>query len=59
MQEQIAYEEIEHKDYTKAERMLRSEAARARRKETKNVRETKIMNEWARARRARKSAKKH
>ena len=60
MQEQVAYEEetMVAKDFKKADRMLRSEAARARRKETKQVREMKLLNEWARARRERK-AKKH
>lgn len=58
MQESIAYEEVVAKDYTKAERMLRSESARQRRRTTKVVRETKIMNEWAKQRRARKTTKK-
>lgn len=55
MQEQPAFEEIETKSYKRAERMLRSEAARQRRKELKEVRETRILNEWAKQRRARKS----
>lgn len=50
-----AYEEIETKDYAKALRMARSESARARRKTTKQVREAKIMSDWARKRRARKN----
>jgi hypothetical protein len=58
MQEHVTYEDIEFKDYKKANRMLRSESARQRRKEVKSVRETKIMNEWARSRRARKADKK-
>ena len=57
MQEQVAYEEEydinELKDHKKADRMLRSEAARARRKETKHIREMKIVNEWAKNRRDR------
>jgi hypothetical protein len=55
MQEQPAFEEIETKSYKRAERMLRSEAARQRRKELKEVRETRILNEWAKQRRARKA----
>jgi len=57
MQDTTAYEEIENKDRAKAERMLRSESARRRRKALKNVRETKILNEWARQRRIRKRGK--
>jgi len=53
----IAYEDIEFKDYKKASRMLRSKAARMRRKETKLVREARLLNEWARARRERKKCK--
>jgi hypothetical protein len=52
-----AYEEIETKDYAKAMRMARSQSARQRRKETKQIRETKVVNEWAKARRERKNAK--
>lgn len=58
MQNEDAFEEIETKSYKKAERMLRSEAARQRRKELKEVKETKLLNEWAKQRRARKAAKK-
>lgn len=61
MQQAIIQEEvinepdpIEIKDMKKADRMLRSEAARHRRKELKMVREMKVVNEWAKARRARK-----
>jgi len=54
MQDTTAYEEIENKDRAKAERMLRSESARRRRKALKNVRETRTLNEWARQRRIRK-----
>lgn len=55
MQNLIAYDEIEFKDRKKADRMLRSESARRRRRVTKNVRETRIINQWAKARRARKN----
>lgn len=51
----IAYEEIELKDRRQADRMLRSESARRRRKETKNVRETRTLNKFAKARRMRKA----
>lgn len=62
MQEQPTNEDIEdiavvNKDLKKADRMLRNESARARRKELKQVREIKLMNEWAKSRRARKSEK--
>lgn len=49
--------EIETKDMRKADRMLRSEAARNRRREMKQVREMKIINEWARLHRAKKAKK--
>jgi hypothetical protein len=58
MQEPTALEEIETKSFKKAERMLKSDSARQRRKQLKEVRETKILNEWAKQRRARKAAKK-
>ena len=59
MQEQVTDEDaaIVNKDLKKADRMLRNESARARRKELKQVREIKLMNEWAKSRRARKSEK--
>jgi hypothetical protein len=57
MQENVAYEDVEFKDLKKADRMLRSESARQRRKEAKQIRETKVVNEWAKARRERKNAK--
>ena len=57
MQEQVSYEDVEFKDYKKSDRMLRSEAARARRKETKNIREQRTMAQWAKARRERKNGK--
>lgn len=55
MEDNVAYEDVEFKDLKKADRMLRSEAARQRRKELKQVRETRILNEWAKARRERKN----
>lgn len=57
MQENVSYEDVEFKDYKKSDRMLRSEAARARRKETKNIREQRTMAQWAKARRERKNGK--
>lgn len=57
MQEQVTYEEVEFKDYKKSDRMLRSEAARQRRRETKHIREMRVVNEWAKARRERKNGK--
>lgn len=57
-QEQVTHEDINinfNKGVTKADRMLRSDAARARRKELKQIREMKIVNEWAKARRERKA----
>lgn len=58
MQENVSYEDVEFKNYKKSDRMLRSETARARRKETKQIREKLIINEWAKSRRERKNAKK-
>lgn len=58
MQEETVHEEIPVKDYKKADRMLKSEAARARRKSIKETIETKILHEWAKARREKKAAKK-
>ena len=57
MQENVSYEDVEFKDYKRSDRMLRSEAARARRKETKNIREQRTMAQWAKARRERKNGK--
>ena len=54
IKEEVTFEDVEFKDMSKADRMLRSEAARARRKQTKNVREMKVVNEWARIHRAKK-----
>ena len=51
----VVFEDLELiKNTAKANRLLRSESARAKRKELKNIRETKILNEWARQRRERK-----
>jgi hypothetical protein len=58
MQETVAYEEIEFKDIKKAERILRSEAARTRRKELKLVKDVREENEWAKQRRQRQHLKK-
>lgn len=58
MQELTAFDEIETKSFKKAERMLRSETARQRRKMLKEIRETRTLNEWAKQRRARKANKK-
>lgn len=57
MKENVTYEEVENKNYKRADRMLRSAAARARRKVTKQIKEMKLFNEWAHARRERKNAK--
>lgn len=38
----------------RAERIMRSKAARIKRKVIKNIRETRIMNKWAKRRRERK-----
>lgn len=58
MQEETVEAEILVKDNTKANRLMKSEAARARRKMIKETLETKILNEWAKSRRERKSSKK-
>jgi hypothetical protein len=58
MQEETVVEEIVVKDTKKADRIMRSEAARARRKALKETLETKILHEWAKARRDKKAAKK-
>lgn len=50
--------EIVVKNTKKADRIMRSEAARSRRKSLKETIETKILHEWARARRDKKAAKK-
>lgn len=57
MQEHVSYEDVEFKDHKKSDRMLRSETARARRKETKKIRETRTLIQWAKARRQRKNGK--
>ena len=53
-QEIPVYEDVEFKPAVRGDRMLRSEAARSRRREKKLVRETRVLNEWARTRRAKK-----
>ena len=58
MQEETVKDEIVVKDYKKADRMMRSEAARAKRKSLKETVEKKILHEWAKARRDKKAAKK-
>jgi len=58
MQEETVKDEIVVKDYKKADRMMRSEAARAKRKSLKETLEKKILHEWAKARRDKKAAKK-
>ena len=61
MQEQSDNEDTDigigdvNKDMKKSDRMLRSVAARTRRKELRQIRETRILTEWAKARRERKS----
>lgn len=55
MQEQvIAIDEIETKPLTKAERLHRSNMARRRRKDKKELISLKLQNEYAAARRAKK-----
>ena len=56
--EDIENDDIEiNKDTTKSERMSRSEAARAKRSQIKQVIETKVIHAWAKARKARKAKK--
>ncbi len=51
----VTFDELELiKNTAKANRLLRSESARAKRKELKQIRETRILNEWAKQRRERK-----
>lgn len=51
------HEEVELKPLARGNRMLRSEAARAKRKGLKFIREQRVLNEWARARREKKKRK--
>lgn len=53
----IVIEPILTKPDTRGKRMLRSERARSHRKLIKDVRETRILNEWAKNRRIRKKSK--
>tara|TARA_B110000977_G_scaffold26529_1_gene33127 strand:- start:7905 stop:8072 length:168 start_codon:yes stop_codon:yes gene_type:complete len=48
-----ASEEVNLKPKARAERLARDKAARSRRKELKAVREKRLLNEFARMRRAR------
>ena len=54
MLSETTFEEIEFKDYKKADRNHKSISARRRRKLTKQIRETRLLNEYARQRRNRK-----
>jgi len=56
MQESIAFEEvIEPINPSKKQlRMGRSESARSRRRYLKQIRETRLLNQWSKARRERK-----
>ena len=53
-QELPVYDDVDFKPVVRGERMLRSEAARTRRKALKAVRESRVLNQWAKARRAKK-----
>lgn len=63
MDENVEYiEPIENdptptKSNTRGERLLRSERARSQRQFVKAVRETRILNEWAKNKRLRKKSK--
>lgn len=50
-----ALEEVTLEPKKRSLRMLKSEAARARRKMLKKIRETRLMNEYAKLRRERKN----
>lgn len=54
MLSETTFEEVEFKDYKKADRNHKSISARRRRKLTKQIRETRLLNEYARQRRNRK-----
>ena len=54
MQQQTTFEDVTVKDMTRANRMLRSRGARTRRKNLKEVRETRMINQFAKQRRLRK-----
>ena len=54
MHREVAFEEVATKPLKRQFRMGKSEAARKRRRSLKEVRETRLMNTFAKARRARK-----
>lgn len=55
MQENNALEEVSEVEFSKKlMRMGRSESARQRRRYLKQIREMRLLNEWAKARRERK-----
>lgn len=54
MHRDVAFEEVSTKPLTRQFRMGKSEAARKRRRSLKEVRETRLINTFAKARRARK-----
>lgn len=54
IEEHIADDKIEFKPSQRSLRIGKSEAARQRRRNLKQVRETRTLNEWAKARRERK-----
>jgi len=51
------YEDVETKPVLRGNRMLRSEAARSRRRKAKQVIETRVTNEWAKVHRMKKKKK--
>lgn len=57
MSENVSFEDLAQKDIKRGQRLNKSEAARQRRKEMKTIREVRLLNEWAKARRERKHAK--
>ncbi len=54
MEDIIEVEDIETKPSKKLLRMGRSESARSRRRYLKQIREMRLLNQWAKARRTRK-----
>lgn len=55
METQIpVFDDIETKPIKRGERLLRSESARHRRRKTKQVIETRMLNEWAQLHRKKK-----
>ena len=51
------YDDVELKPALRGKRMLRSEAARGRRRKAKKVIETRVTNEWAKVHRMKKKKK--